>query len=578
MAVGDTHSAEALCGAAGDTQPRTDDLCAAIARLSTHPSPLSLLVTLQEALACTDKEASRTLLEAGLWDLVIHALSIQNLQAFVLMWLEEWLLEQVESYDHTLGTMSKLSYFLTERDIYSVDICWGWREAKRMTSLSKVLIEMVVALDESLKPRALRILSLILLECPPSRVNPALPGVLVGDVKRLRDLVAEARAHLPVCEFTDFLLGFGALGLGTEFMHIFCTSAQQFHLSGLLMPGHRCSCSFCELVRRTRKAAKLRDEFGIEAAFASLRTVLPALRKADALQRVKETFETILLESIRETSNSNDEALLKLTGFIQLARVADPSLVLSDWISLESLGKWLQEFPFMAHHRVSEGGFGSGLRAFLVLVCQSLTPSLPSAVEGAHRPLYDALETLLLDIANATVEFLGTRQDKPFTFRSLTFAPLFAWLLATVDIATRRASEDLEGLDCQGASEWENTTSQLARHRLVTQALDLTCQTCLNTDLSEATDIWKKEIFTALCFALATVCDCYSHFRVSNELRRKVLTPPHKEAGLLLASVRKLAVEYNSLFPSEGCTVIKGLVNACTYRAELANAIQAGKI
>eukprot|EP01056_Protomagalhaensia_sp_Gyna25_P000809 Protomagalhaensia_sp_Gyna_25__808@NODE_138_length_4939_cov_71_426939_g105_i1_p1_GENE_NODE_138_length_4939_cov_71_426939_g105_i1NODE_138_length_4939_cov_71_426939_g105_i1_p1_ORF_typecomplete_len422_score50_44P22_AR_C/PF10548_9/1_9P22_AR_C/PF10548_9/29P22_AR_C/PF10548_9/1_9e03_NODE_138_length_4939_cov_71_426939_g105_i135994864 len=340
------------------------------------------LVLLDEAKGL-DKEESRVIVEDGsLIDFLCRCLDFEDLVPYTLLWLQGWMVDMVESFDHTLGRMSKLSYFLTERDRFSVDIAWTWREATRAEKLLKALVKVVCPAGDDHNTRltqtqtvALRLIASILLEIPPFRVTPMIPRLFLEDGRLLQSLLKAVSDAKDPDLFAEFTLGLMSLGLGSEFLHIL--SAESLHsLHVLIMPNERCGCSFCEFLRRVKKAVKFRDEFGIEVSSSFLTRLGPALISARCLPLLAKSLTCVLEDAMGQPTAENDETLLKLTQCVKLIRLSKgvSSKDIAPWMPADSvvLG-WLASLT--ARYQVPKGGFGCGTRQFLILLAESLMVS-----------------------------------------------------------------------------------------------------------------------------------------------------------------------------------------------------------
>eukprot|EP01053_Blabericola_migrator_P005887 Blabericola_migrator_1__5886@NODE_297_length_10209_cov_136_062907_g244_i0_p2_GENE_NODE_297_length_10209_cov_136_062907_g244_i0NODE_297_length_10209_cov_136_062907_g244_i0_p2_ORF_typecomplete_len540_score69_69_NODE_297_length_10209_cov_136_062907_g244_i074839102 len=500
------------------------------------------LIVLEEVLRYEDKEANRLLVEDGrLLDMISDCLQVAHspLIPAVLVWLGRWLISDVESFDHSLGKMSRLSYFLTERDRYSVEIAWAWRDAKRMSTLCSALLEVAshdLCLDTTFW--LYRILSSVLLEAPASRVTPHVILLLITKAEKIKFILSDSLSRCGIDVFADLSLGITSLGLGLEFVDLLNLHSH-FDLHIEVMAGHRCSCSFCELLRRIRKAARCRDEFGVEASFALYEGLCDGLKKGGIELQLRQALTNLFGTEVWD--KNVDEALCKLVQVLRLLRLL-PAGLASTWCPATSiLLPWLKTVT--QEWNIARGGCSTGVRQCLLLFCEAGLYTVDSDIQSELR-------AILMRIAAATVNYFEHRRNDQFPVASLEIASLYAWLLIASGVDGIEDQKDIR-----------------------MQCVELLCEVCNNTDMSGMTDHWRKEIFAALVCCIGLLCGCREYFAEPDEIRRLTLVP-RDTAGFLLPTARAMLSQYPALFPFKGCTYIKTLLLTSITRAEKAMAIR----
>ncbi|EZG66579.1 hypothetical protein GNI_078980 [Gregarina niphandrodes] len=197
----------------------------------------------------------------------------------------------VNSFDERLGVMSALVYYLCDRDSYSIDIQWAWKDAKRM---SQFLLWVEDVLQVSLAQqtsgergetsrsdvcwlvKCLSLLDVVLSDYPPARVTPLMWESmfrLIPTLLRASEALTAGGCHTGVRQQTtgrgsgttisNVLNSICYFGLGLtfrEYVRDYITISDRY----LTLPKDtRCSCKSCDLIRVGRKAIKQRDEFPI---------------------------------------------------------------------------------------------------------------------------------------------------------------------------------------------------------------------------------------------------------------------------------------------------------------------------
>lgn len=217
--------------------------------------------------------------------------------------LNVWIDVTVSSFDHTLGDLPLLIYFLSERDNYSIDLAWVWRDATRLSTFINMMIRSLNILvarkvaDENssiLLLHGCEILSFCLSTFPPFRVTPLAYAALAEIDGLLASLNAKAFNELEASRTEEttsgsspsssgspsssspslsllsvtmrLLTSITLFGIGPSVSSMVSSMAGCVAMQRSLI-GERCACNFCELSRRTLKAIVSRDELGVEASY-----------------------------------------------------------------------------------------------------------------------------------------------------------------------------------------------------------------------------------------------------------------------------------------------------------------------
>ncbi|XP_026190914.1 uncharacterized protein LOC34623268 [Cyclospora cayetanensis] len=368
---------------------------------------------------------------------------------------EVFQLVEVDPFDDDLGLMSLLTYFLSERHAYYIDINWKDNELSHMQLFLSALLHFISfkappecnsTLSRSTVSDASTDEYQMFLQC-----TDTWDFLQLTAIRLLRSTLWTFPPHrvLKMTALLSFRL-FAFAGTGDEnglrssfFRSLYtCTTPPlkpRLVLSGVLV--HRllrCPCSTCEFHRRLLKLSRNRDELGVQGASEAKRQVCYALVRGGVGHFLEQA-----LNAARTAAGNAQDLSVSLTGIFQAAA----------WILL--LCSWAYEEVHQGHSILSANQMKLMKEILETLEFFYCLPSsaLERSCDDAHSSLLRVVISLLLRAGVAERRSM-MHMGRP------TFVKLAASLCSKVtQLTTLNCSEEKTGEDTGVDSEHEHAAT-----------------------------------------------------------------------------------------------------------------------
>ncbi|OEH76756.1 hypothetical protein cyc_07272 [Cyclospora cayetanensis] len=388
---------------------------------------------------------------------------------------EVFQLVEVDPFDDDLGLMSLLTYFLSERHAYYIDINWKDNELSHMQLFLSALLHFIsfkappecnstlsrstvsdASTDEYqmflqctdtwdfLQLTAIRLLRSTLWTFPPHRVVTRMAVCFShvrcsGLLRRFTEQLANSSPDTEMIKLQiQTVSAVAFFGIGPSITRRAVRAALCWSCSSFACREERCPCSTCEFHRRLLKLSRNRDELGVQGASEAKRQVCYALVRGGVGHFLEQA-----LNAARTAAGNAQDLSVSLTGIFQAAA----------WILL--LCSWAYEEVHQGHSILSANQMKLMKEILETLEFFYCLPSsaLERSCDDAHSSLLRVVISLLLRAGVAERRSM-MHMGRP------TFVKLAASLCSKVtQLTTLNCSEEKTGEDTGVDSEHEHAAT-----------------------------------------------------------------------------------------------------------------------